>query len=207
MTLGYGSFFRSLFRYGSFGSQGSRRPAARRSGFTLIELMVALSLAAMLTLGIMVISNTAREIYIGTTKKVEAANRFKLSLLTLDRDFSQWIDTSNLEFFQDGVGAGARLNSQWDDGEEFRDDQQDKDGLGPGIVDGGVFGKYDEFATITQRQYYGVPHGLDPNQASNRKLHSAYQAYFRTMTYVDGEYREANIEYMLLDPAHVASNI
>jgi prepilin-type N-terminal cleavage/methylation domain-containing protein len=180
--------------------RGGRAGARRTSigaGFTLVELMVALVLAAIISMTIMIISKTAREIYDGTTKKVELSNRFRLALLTLDRDFSQWIETSNMEFFADGRGSGTRRNRQWDEGEELPDT---RDGLGPGVVDGGVFGQYDELATISERHYVGADAGFDPNVPINRKIHDAYQAYFRAMTYIDGEVREANIEYMLLDP-------
>ena len=169
----------------------------RTAGFTLVELMVALALAAILSMTIMIISNTAREIYHGTTKKVETSNRFRLALLTLDRDFSQVIDTMNLEYFADGRGSGARRNRVWDDGEELPDT---RDTHGPGVVDGGEFGEYDEFATITERYYLGVPTGVNPNDEENWKRHHAFQAYFRTLTYIGGAVREANVEYMLVDP-------
>lgn len=178
-----------------------RRPArsirAAPRGFTLIELLVALTLAALISVTIMVISNTAREIYDATTEKVELSNRFRLALLTMDRDFSQWINTSNLEFFADGRGSTARLNKQWDEGEELPDTRDD---LGKGVVDGGIYGQYEEFASITERHYVGVGLGLDPSDPDNARIHDAYQAYFRSFTYIDGKVREANIEYMLLDP-------
>ena len=169
----------------------------RRAGFTLVELMVALALAAILSMTIMIISNTAREIYSATSKKVETSNRFRLALLTLDRDFSQWIATMNLEFFTDGRGSGARKNKMWDEGEQLPDT---RDELGPGVVDGGVFDEYDEYATVTERYYMAVGPGLDPEEDSNWRRHAAFQAYFRTMTYIDGKVREANVEYMLIDP-------
>lgn len=179
----------------------TRRPARRAlpldAGFTLVELMVALALAALLTMTIMVVSNSAREIQVQTVRKVELSNRFRLALLTLDRDFSQWIATSNMEFFVDGVGAGARRNIHWDEGEEIPDKN---DALGPGVVDGGMYNEYDEFASITERHYWAIAPGNDPSDESNRKLHSAFQAYFRTITYIDGRVREANVEYMLVDP-------
>ena len=117
-------------------------------------------------------------------------------MVTLDRDFSQWINSANLEFFADGRGSGARLNRHWDQGEELPDE---RDELGPGVLDGGVRG-FEEFATISERHYIGVDFGVDAQDLKNRKIHDAYQAYFRTMVYVDGTTREANVEYMLLDP-------
>ncbi len=172
-------------------------------GFTLVELMVALTLAAIISMTIMVISNTAREIYQGTTKKVELSNKFRIALLNIDRDFRQWVNTANMEYFADGRGVGTRINFQWDEGEQLPDT---RDALGPGVLDGGVFGEYDEFASITELHYLGVAPGLDPSNPSNRKIHDAYQAYFRTMAYVDGQVREANVEYKLLDPNRPGPN-
>ena len=53
--------------------------ADRREGFTLVELLVALTLSVIISMTIMVISNTAREIYDQMTKKVELSNKFRLA--------------------------------------------------------------------------------------------------------------------------------
>ena len=49
----------------------------RTPGFTLVELMVALALAAMISVSIMFISSQARDAYDGTVKKVDVFNRFR----------------------------------------------------------------------------------------------------------------------------------
>lgn len=171
-----------------------RRPST--SGFTLVELMVALALAAMISVAIMVISNQAREVYEATARKVEVYNKFRFALLSMDRDFSRWIPTSNLEFFIDGRGSNSRRNQNWSPGEELPDTRDER---GPGVVDGGTFKDYDEFAYILERHYLGE------EKDGTWKIHDAYQMYFRTMTFVEGRTREANVEYMLLDPTTVDS--
>lgn len=166
--------------------------AGRRAGFTLVELMVALALAAIISVSIMFISSQARLAYDETVKKVDVYNRFRYALHTIEKDLRNWVPTSELEFYTDGRGKGARTNSHWGPGEEVPDR---RDELGPGIVDGGVLGEYDEYAQIIQRQYLS----REPYQGED-KLHDAFQLYFRTFTYIDGESRLANVEYMLVDP-------
>ncbi|MGH9363014.1 MAG: PulJ/GspJ family protein, partial [Thermoanaerobaculia bacterium] len=165
-------------------------------GFTLIELMVAVALAAMIAISVGMISGTAQQVYRTTTRKVEVYNKFRVALFTLEKDFQRWIPTGNLEFFIDGRGGGGgagggRRNENWEEGEELPD-IEDKE-HGPGVLDGGTFGEYDEFAYVVEYHYQG-------QEADGVwKQHDAYQAYFRTMTFVDGRVREANVEYKLLD--------
>ncbi len=165
--------------------------SARTAGFTLVELMVALALAAMISVSIAVISTQAQNAYNETTKKVEVYNKFRFALFAIERDFSRWVATPDLEFFSDGRGAGARRNQTWDPGEELNDRTDEE---GPGVVDGGLPREFDEFASILEYHYIGY----EPD--GSKRVHDAYQAYFRTMTYIDGKFREANIEYKLLDP-------
>lgn len=177
------------------GAIGRRLLRARpSSGFTLVELMVALTLAAMISVSIMFISSQAREAYQGTVKKVDVIGRFRYVFGQIEEDFKNWIPTGDQEFYTDGRGGrGALVNGHWDPGEELPDR---RDQRGPGVVDGGVFGEYDEFATITALQYYSK----EP-QTFEEKLHDAYQVYFRTRMYIDGSVRDVNVEYMLLDPS------
>jgi prepilin-type N-terminal cleavage/methylation domain-containing protein len=168
----------------------------RRAGFTLIELMVALALAAMISVAIMVISNQAQEVYETTSRKVDVYNKFRYALLAVERDFSQWIATPNLEFFVDGKGTGTR-NENWDPGEELQDI---KDKAGPGVIDGGLFKEYDEFAYVIERHYKGTERTEGTGEVS--KIHDAFQVYYRTVCFIDGRPREANVEYKLLDPGN-----
>ncbi len=162
-----------------------------RAGFTLIELMVALGLAAIISISIMMISSQARLAYEETVKKVDVYNRFRYAMQSIESDIRNWVPIGELEFYQDGSGRGE-LNSHWDPGEEVQDT---KDDLGTGVRDGGVVGEFDEFAYIMQRQYRSQERGQ-----AELKIHDAYQIYFQTITYVDGAMRLANVEYILADP-------
>jgi hypothetical protein len=153
--------------------------------------MVALGLAAVISVSIMFISSQARLAYQETVKKVDVYNRFRYALHQIEKDLQAWIPTGDLEFFNDGRG-GRRVNGHWAPGEEAPDRP---DEYGPGQVDGGLYKSYEEFAHIIQRHYVS----REPLQAEE-KVHDAYQLYFRTLTYVDGTIREANVEYLLLDP-------
>ena len=163
-------------------------------GFTLIELMVALGLAAIISVSIMMISSQARLAYEETVKKVDVYNRFRYALQSIESDIKNWVPTGELEFFSDGAGRGAKLNSHWDPGEETPDRP---DEYGAGLYDGGIYGEFDEFAFIESRQYRSEePEQLEPGE----KVHDAYRMYFQTITYVDGAMRLANVEYYLGDP-------
>lgn len=168
-----------------------RRGVGQR-GFTLVELLVALALAAVISVSIMFISTQAREAYDATVKRVDVYNRFRLLMQTLENELEQWIPTGEMDYYTDGRGQGARLNQHYDPGEE-QPDRSDENG--PGVIDGGVFGKYDEFAYIIERQYRSRE-----KLQTEVKLHDAYQLFFRTTLYVEGGPRLANIEYLLASP-------
>lgn len=166
---------------------------SRGEGFTLIELMVALMLAAIISMSIMMISSQARSAYDETVKKVDVYSRFRYALQQLELDLMNWNPTGELEFFEDGGGRGGKLNNHWDPGEEARDDRDQR--WGTGVRDGGQLKKYDEFAFIEQRHYKSRELGK-----TEVKKHDAYRLYFQTVTYIDGAMQLANVEYYLSDP-------
>ena len=173
----------------------------RSMGFTLIELLVALTLAAILSLTIMTISSTASNTYLATVSKVAVYSNFRLAMKRMQDDFASWIPTQELEFYIDGKGSGTRRDFHYTPGEEVPDR---RDESGSGVVNGGTE-DYDEFAYIWSRHYKSIePTQFDLGQ-DDPKVHDAYQVYFRTMTYVDGQVREANVEYMLVDPTRPRS--
>jgi hypothetical protein len=157
--------------------------------------MVALALGAVISVMISVVSTQARDAYSKTVDKVGVYSNFRLVYSALQRDLSGWIPTAELEFYNDGRG-GRKRDFHWQPGEEVPD-RSDK--YGPGAVDGGTKGKYDEYAFIEQGHY----ESQEPSQilAGDMEfhVHDAYRVYFRTLTYVNGEVREANVEYMLVD--------
>jgi hypothetical protein len=158
--------------------------------------MVALALAAMLSIMIMMISTTAQETYTQTVQRVEVYNQFRLVIDRLREDIGNWIPSQELEFYTDGKGKAARRNFHYEPGEELPDRSDEH---GPGVVDGGIVGKYDEYAYIEQGQYRSVEQAQLELGDRRGKIHDAYKMYFRTMTYVDGQVREANVEYLLAD--------
>jgi len=176
-------------------------PIGHCAGFTLIELMVALTLAAMLSVMIMKISTTAQEAYTATVRRVEVYNRFRLAMDRLRADVGGWIPSQELEYYNDGKGASSRRNFHFDPGEEVPDRA---DSHGKGVVDGGM-PDYDEYAFIIQRHYRSLEKEQVNAGDRDPKLHDAYHMYFRTMAYADGQVREANVEYMLVDPSQPAS--
>jgi prepilin-type N-terminal cleavage/methylation domain-containing protein len=182
----------------AFGRRPTGASPCDCSGFTLIELMVALALAAIISVSIMFISSQARLAYDGTVKKVDVYSRFRFALKSIENDIKNWIPTSDLEFYTDGRGRGSKTNYHWDPGEELPDRKDDR---GPGVVDGGIAGQYDEYAQIVERHYVG----REKLQAEDKR-HAAFQLYFRTVTFADGAMRVANVEYMLVDPNYDANN-
>ncbi len=179
----------------------SERGRGAREGFTLIELMVALALSAILSIMIMMISTGAQETYTATLRKVEIYNRFRLALNTLTEDFAAWIPTQEMEFYTDGKGGAGRRNFHFESGEQVPDTS---DSYGPGVVNGGTPG-YDEYAHIVQLHYLSNEIEQYNRGDPSYKRHDAYQVYFRTMTYIEGQNREANVEYMLVDPGRPKS--
>ncbi len=169
----------------------------RTRGFTLIELMVALGLAAIISMSIMSISSQARVTYEETVNKVEVYNRFRYALRSLEEDLKGWVPTSELEFYQDGRGRGGSLNDHWDPGEEAPDRS---DEWGKGVLDGGAIGDFDEFAFIQQGSYISNEPEKTSFDQADEYVHDAYRLYFQTITYVDKAMRLANVEYFLADP-------
>ena len=56
----------------------------RRGGFTLVELLVALALAAVISVSIMFISTQARSAYQATVRKVEVYNSFRYAMQVVE---------------------------------------------------------------------------------------------------------------------------
>ena len=82
---------------------------ARRKveGFTLLELLVALALAAVISLCITTVGQQAQEIYDATTSKVEVYQKFRYALHDMQETLDGMTVTSDLEFFVDRA-AGVR---------------------------------------------------------------------------------------------------
>ncbi len=75
------------------------RGASRESGFTLLELMVALALASVISLLISVVGTQAQNIYKATTAKVEVYQKFRYALSDIQKHLETAEVTTDLEYF------------------------------------------------------------------------------------------------------------
>lgn len=153
-------------------------------GFTLLELMVALALAAVISLLISVVGTQAQELYRATTAKVEVYQKFRYALSDMQEQMEKWVPTTSLEFF---VDKAAERNEQWDEGEEIGMDTD------PDNMSGGRSGYYDEGAHIIERQYLRLIGDFE-------EKHDNFKVYFKAPTNVDGQILMTNIEYYLAMP-------
>ena len=150
----------------------------RESGFTLLELMVALALAAVISLLISVVGTQAQNLYKATTSKVEVYQKFRYALADIQEHLENAQVTTDLEFFVDDL---AEANGHWDQGEEIKQ---------PANLDGGTPGTYDEGAHIIERVYRIDRGGFDEE-------HDDFSIYFKAPMEIEGAIRMANIEYFL----------
>ena len=119
----------------------ARSPKAE-SGFTLLELLVALTLAAIISLIISQVGNDAQKMYDTTISTVETYQKFRYAMDDINENLSKMIPTASLEFYNDR----GRTRGYWDEGEEI------PNSFGPNM-DGGVPDEYDEAATVFERKY------------------------------------------------------
>ncbi len=166
-------------------STNRRITCSRESGFTLLELLVALTLAAIISLIIAQVGSDSQEMYDSTVTMVETYQKFRYALDDISENLSKMVPTASLEFYQDQ----GRSRGYWDEGEELKD--QD---VGPNL-EGGVPGKYDEAATLFERKYY-----LEDARPDEPQEHWNDAIYFKAPVEVRGVIRLANVEYFLADP-------
>ena len=156
-----------------------------QQGFTLIELMIALFLAAILSLMISRVSSQAQTVYEVTTTRVELYQKFRFAMADMKAQIENWRVTSDLEFFIDS-GADASVG-HWSQGEEI---------AGENNLSGGTSG-YDEAAMIMERQYTveGAP-GI-----AGETAHDNFSIYIKSPVEIKGSQRIGNVEYYLSNPA------
>ena len=154
-------------------------------GFTLLELLVALTLAAIISLIISQVGTDSQRMYDSTITTVETYQKFRYALDDINENLSKMVPTASLEFYQDQ----GRSRNYWDEGEELKD--QD---VGPNL-EGGTQGRYDESAILFERKYILVdPRPEEPEEHWNDSI------YFKAAVEVNGIIRLANVEYFLADP-------
>lgn len=161
----------------------ARSPKAE-SGFTLLELLVALTLAAIISLIISQVGNDAQKMYDTTISTVETYQKFRYAMDDINENLSKMTPTASLEFYNDR----GRTRGYWDEGEEI------PNSFGPNM-DGGVPDEYDEAATVFERKYI-----LSNTRPGEPEVHSNDSIYFKAPVEINGVIRMANVEYFLADP-------
>lgn len=172
-----------------FTSKG--RASTHESGFTLLELLVALTLAAIISLIIAQVGTDSQNMYDSTITTVETYQKFRYALDDINENLSKMVPTASLEFYQDQ----GRSRGYWDEGEELKD--QD---VGPNL-EGGTPREYDEAATLFERKYL-----LEDPRPDEPQEHWNDSIYFKAPVEVGGVIRLANVEYFLADPRRLENN-
>ncbi len=172
-----------------FTSKG--RASTHESGFTLLELLVALTLAAIISLIIAQVGTDSQKMYDSTITTVETYQKFRYALDDINENLSKMVPTASLEFYQDQ----GRSRGYWDEGEELKD--QD---VGPNL-EGGTPREYDEAATLFERKYL-----LEDPRPDEPQEHWNDSIYFKAPVEVGGVIRLANVEYFLADPRRLENN-
>lgn len=156
----------------------------RSSGFTLLELLVAIALAAIISFCISFVSTQAQNVYVATTEKVEVYQKFRYALADMQENLSNMVLTADLEFFVDSQQSDLR--GHWEEGEEYKE-RVNLEGGRPAP------GRYDEGALIIQRSY-------TVEDDDTERERDNFSVYFKAVTEIGDEVRVANIEYYLADP-------
>ncbi|MCA8962262.1 MAG: type II secretion system protein [Planctomycetes bacterium] len=169
-----------------------RGPRESQRGFTLLELMVAMALSAVLIGMVVTVSTRAQQLYDETSARVEVLQKARYVLNDLRDHLQLALPTSDLEFYVDRSGGRDPQNGHWDEGEELKDDAS-----GPNLV-GGRPGYYDEGTLVIEKWYTTERLGVESR-------HANFSLYFKGPTTVRGDQRVANIEYYLADPVAFAA--
>jgi type II secretory pathway pseudopilin PulG len=165
-----------------------------QSGFTLVELVIAIGLMLIITLQLSLVFNSARAIVTAADAMVQVYENARAALDIMERDIANIQKTSQMEFFKDnktrsdfGIGIYNENHN-----EELRGQQ----GINPRFFDG-----VDYIYALSLKQ-------KPPYQPADRKAGGPYRRdsiYFRTMTTIDGKPKETLVQYELYTGATEAS--
>ncbi len=164
------------------GSKGRTRGPEK--GLTLIELMIGIALMLVLTGQVVFIFNQARTLYLRTDAMVQVYQNARVALDSIERDITNAVKSSQMEFFNDTPGSTGFGAGFYDEGEEC-----------PELKDSGsrflptrdyVFG-----LAVKQPKEYKPKDGPEDVEYRHDGL------YLRTITPVRGEMKEALVEYRL----------
>lgn len=156
----------------------TRIPAARRVGFTLVELMVAMALMMILTGSVVFIFIQAQKIFSTVDARVQVYQYARYAFDQMERDFANVVKSYDMEFYDDLPPPGGR-QGRFDPGEEIPiSGARDNAGI------------YNHSFTMRQPEEYT---GADGERYRNDSV------YFKTVTVANGQTSAALIEYVLID--------
>ncbi len=155
-----------------------RTAAARRTGFTLVELMVAMALMMILTGSVVFIFIQAQKIFLTVDARVQVYQYARYAFDQMERDFANVVRSSDMEFYDDLPPPGGR-QGRFDPGEEIPiSGARDNAGI------------YNHSFTLRQPEEYT---GADGERYRNDSV------FFKTVTVAGGQTAAALIEYVLVD--------
>jgi prepilin-type N-terminal cleavage/methylation domain-containing protein len=155
----------------------TRNAGARRPGFTLVELMVAMALMMILTGSVVFIFTQAQKIFSKVDASVQVYQYARYAFDQMERDLANVIPSSDMEFYDDQPPPGGRVG-RYDPGEE----------LPLGGREGNAL--YHHSFTLRQPAPYTGADGLQ---------HRYDSIYFKTVTVSSGKTSAALVEYALDD--------
>ena len=162
----------------------TRTVRAGLRGFTLVELLVAVTLAMILSGSIAFVAMQTQRIYSESVAKVDLYARLRYAFSLMENELSRMVATSDLEFFRDQRAHASRSNNHWDPGEEVRTAVNTAGGFGSDDY-------YNEAPQIVERQY------VRRQKSGPGQKHAAFEIYFRAPVRHSGRVLLANVEYRL----------
>jgi type II secretory pathway pseudopilin PulG len=158
-----------------------------KTAFTLVELMVAMSLGVILTGAIVFIFVQSQKIFTEMDAKVSVYNYARTAFDVVERDIANTAKTADMEFFQDaGETAGLRGHYDSRSGDPESIPANDRGGEAHYLFDRNE--KYIYAMTL---------HQPPPYKDFAGKLHRHDSIYFRTVTSVNGQTKPVLVEYSL----------
>lgn len=159
-------------------SSGTRPP--RSAGLTLVELMIAIALMLIMTLQLQIIFSRGRQLFLGADAMAQVYSNARAALDQIERDIANAVKSDQMEFYNDNRSVPLGLG-HYNQGEMN------------GTVSGRFLpGRYINSFCVKQPKDYTPK---DQNKVGGPYRNDAL--YFRTFTTVNGEAREALVEYRL----------
>ncbi|TET38160.1 MAG: type II secretion system protein [Planctomycetota bacterium] len=160
----------------------------KNRGFTLVELLVAITLMVILTGSIVYIFTSGQRIFRDSDRQVQIFQTIRMLVDSIEREFPIAVNTHNMEFFTDNTDNARPRNGQYEPasdkimpGQVVFSDLQSELGSGPGA-------SYIASMAI---------HGEDYEDPKSKELFRCDAIYYRAVTNVKGARRNALICYCI----------